>query len=112
MNDFLKYVGEIQSYITYNSFYSIPLDILAHLVIGVLLTVILHCFRVRFRAITLIVLLLAIGKEIIDHQLRGNAESLESIKDILISILYPCYRLAQDSIRKRKALKHQEPERP
>lgn len=66
----------------------IPLDIVMHLTISYTLMIILLLRKVRFIYAYLLVLFLAIGKEVFDSFSLTNTIS-ENFKDLVVSMIFP-----------------------
>ncbi len=101
---FNSYV-EIQEFINDNTFIGIPLDILAHFFVSAILSIFLLALRIRFSITFCIILFIAIIKEILDWHRQVNPDFFESLKDIVITLIYPVIIYKINERKNKKKLK-------
>ena len=81
-------LNKILGYISVTKIYGvIPLDIICHLLIGYLLTLVCIRFKIKVVETLMIVTTLALLKEYKDSFILGGSPMLEHIKDVVVSIL-------------------------
>lgn len=79
----------------------VPLDVVMHLGVSYALMVVLLIKKVRFRIAYGIIFLLSIAKEIMDSfSLTSSIE--ESIKDILVSMIFPTLLLIIWKVKRKR----------
>lgn len=86
----MEEIYAILDYITENKIAeTIPLDLPAHFLVGMALTIILLKCRLPFVITFLTIVLFALLKEVLDYQRMVEFDYLESLKDIAVTLLYP-----------------------
>lgn len=79
---------ELLSYINDNSFLGIPMDVVAHFMVGAFIVISGLMFRIPFGAVLVVLFTLTTAKEVRDF-LVYNSPLDENIKDYFFSFLYP-----------------------
>ncbi len=87
--DLQSYIFAFFDYITYTKIGGvIPLDIIAHFIVGMIITIGLLKLKLRLHNVAITLLLISVFKEFLDYLRMGNVDFLEGIKDIFVSMSY------------------------
>jgi hypothetical protein len=91
-----KQIYDIFGYISRTNYYGIELDVVAHLIVGVLIFLIAKKY-VSTKMNLLIILGIALVKEIHDTQVMTNTFQ-ENIKDLFVTLLVPVLLISYRAI--------------
>jgi hypothetical protein len=94
INSFLNFVGN------YRIAGFFPLDILAHLLVSIIVTVTLRRKKYGYSVIFLTMLVLGISKEYYDSFVM-NSHILEHTKDMIMNLIYPTISYGIYKIKKK-----------
>ncbi len=86
---------------TYRLFGILPLDIIAHLVVSITITIIVLRYKKSYTWVFGILIVLGLAKEYYDS-FALSANILEHIKDMIINLIYPLVRYGVKKLKEER----------
>ena len=100
----IPYLHSFFEFISHNELWGIPLDILAHLIVGAICAYILLKAKKSYQACLISILILALVKELHDQQIMTNTLQ-ENIKDIVVTMIPPFLLIYFDQLKTKKSIR-------